>query len=220
VPVEALEKPDAQLVTQKLEELVPLGARPATAIEAPGQPQPAAAAVEAPRRHAPPAAADIVDVAPKQPAASRETALSTPEPQLAAASPPVSATPFKTAVVEVGPMTLSVNGRASVAAAPAPPDIPAGDAAVSPAAPTVPATDAQPPSTGAARVVVATKDSQRRPVARVSEVLSRSAAPGILLAPHSPDNPGTKKNGEEDADPVEQINTPVVSYPASRKGQA
>ena len=220
VPVEALEKPDAQLVTQKLEELVPLGAPPATAIEALGQAQPAAAAVEAAGRHAPPAAADIVDVAPKKPAASRETGPSAPQPQLAGASPPVSATPFKTAVVEVGPMSLSVNGRASVAAAPAPPDIPAGDAAVSPAAPTVPATDAQPPSAGAARVVVATKDSQRRPVARVSEVLSRSAAPGILLAPHSPDNPGTKKNGEEDADPVEQINTPVVSYPASRKGQA
>jgi HemY protein len=223
VPVEALEKPDAQLVTQKLEELVPLGARPGTAIEASGQAHPAAAAVvEAPGHPAPPAAADIVDAAPKKPAAPRETAPSAPEPQLAAASPPVSATPFQTAVVEVGPMTLPANGLASVAAVPAPPDMPAGDAADSAAAPIAsgkPA-NAQPPSPGTARVVAVTKDSQRKPAVRVSEVLSRSAAPGILLAPHSPDNPGPKKNGDEEADPVEQINTPVVSYPASRKGQA
>jgi hypothetical protein len=57
------------------------------------------------------------------------------------------------------------------------------------------------------------------PAAQISPVIRRSTEPRILAAPHAPDDPGPKDQAA-DADPIEEINTPVASYTGSRKEQS
>jgi HemY protein len=219
VPVEALEKPDAHRLTQKVEELVPLGARPAGAIGAPGQAQPAAAAaVETPRSNVSPVTADVIDVTPKPPAPPPSAA----EPPRVVISPTASAAPFRTAVVEAGPTSTPTNGRASVVVVPAPPDIPAGAAAPTGAPIISTGAKAEPARAEANRragILSSANDSQMGPAAQISPVIRRSTEPRILAAPHAPDDPGPKDQAA-DADPIEEINTPVASYTGSRKEQS
>lgn len=208
VPVEALEKPDADLLTQKVEELVPLGARPAAAIEAPGETQPAAPAAQTRRGEASPVAdvrkpppKPVVSPAPSQPGAP---------PRVAAAST-LSPAPTRAAAVEAG---RSPPANAPRSATPSPPAR-GGGGAGSTGAPigSGSVTKAEPPS------AMRQREAETRPAARTSNVHNRSSDPRMFVAPHAPDDPGPKKEGER-VDPSQEINTPVVTYQTSRKGPA
>jgi HemY protein len=212
VPVEALEKPDAHLLSQKLEELVPLGARPAAVIEAPGQVQPAAAAgMRTPRADASPVAAALVDSAPK-PTASRAASQSVSEPPRAALPPTAAEVPARADAVEAAPMSRSANGRASAMTAL---PLEAGPTA----APIVSATAAKGEPSPAAAILGAAADLETRPAVRMPKVASSDSDPRIFVAPHAPDDPGPKTDDEE-PDPSEENSTPVASYRASRKERA
>jgi HemY protein len=208
VPVEALEKPDAHVLTQKLEELVPLGARPAGAIEAPGQLQPTpGASAQRPVATAAPVAADLVDVAPKPPAspAVSQPVSEAPRP----AVPPAATTVPARATVDTAPISVT-NARASAAAT-------SRQEATSTTATLVSAADAigePPPAVDAsAAAAIRQNDLVTRRAASTPRVAEHSTEPQIFVAPHAPDDPGPKTE-DETPDPSEEINTRVVSYRA------
>ena len=203
VPVEALEKPDAHLVTQKLEELVPLGARPAAVIEAPSKVQPSAAAADQTARpDASAVAAAVSGASSAKPTASQAVS----ELPRAALSPTAAEVPAKAAEAGAAPMSRLANGRASVE--PALPHEVGPTAAPILAATTTkgeprPAVSA--PGTGA---VTAQNDLGTRSAAQTPRAAGGGPEPRILAAPRAPDDPGPDSEDKE-PDPSENINAPA-----------
>jgi HemY protein len=210
VPVEALEKPDAHVLTQKLEELVPLGARPASALEAPGQVQPSPGSpVETPGPPLAPRAVHVADVAPR-PAASRAASQPVSKPPPAAVPPAPAAVPARAAAASEPASLNTMNARPSAIATP-----PQG-AIAAPIA-SAPNVIGEPPpalSAPGAAAAIRQNDLETRRAAGAPRASSQSTDPHMFVTPHAPDDPGPAEPEDETHDPSEEINTPTVSYRA------